>query len=92
MDFSESMQIYCSSETGILYTRKQYKSCSSLQCTAMQIQELLETEENKSLTPNLTHRAMSSVNSNTLILVIELFSGTEAKWHKMACLRNVKLF
>lgn len=58
----------------------------------MQIQELLETEENKSLTSNLTHRATLSVNSNTLILVIELFSGTEAKRHKMACLCNVKLF
>lgn len=52
----------------------------------------LEIEENKSLTPNLTYRATSLVKTNIVILVLELFSGTEAKCHKVACLHNVRLF
>lgn len=86
------MQIYCSSEISILYTKKQYKSYSSLQCTAMQIQELLERVENKALTSSLIHRAPSLVNTSISGLVLELFSGTEAKWYKMICLHTVKLF
>jgi len=37
----------------------------------------LEIEENKSLTPSLTHRPSSLVNTN--ILILELFSASKAK-------------
>lgn len=78
MDFSGGMQIYCSSEIGIPYKRKQYKSYSSLQHTAVQTKNFFRNRGEK-MPQSQSDSQNSLVNTNMLILVLQLFSGAKAK-------------
>lgn len=74
------MQIYCSSEIGIPYTRKRYKSYSSLQRTAVQTKNFFRNRGEK-MPQSQSDSQNSLVNTNicNTLLVLQLFSGAKAK-------------